>query len=77
MSVAFHLILLLILFLIKINLEPEEEEFVTIGFGSIGNLSSAGVLAENPTQDKQTKEPEEQKEIKNTSQLELLKSSDS
>lgn len=64
MSVAFHLILLLILFLIKVNLEPEEEEFVTIGFGSIGNLSSAGVLAENPTQEKQTKEPEEQKEIK-------------
>ncbi|MBK8945664.1 MAG: energy transducer TonB [Ignavibacteriae bacterium] len=63
-SIAVHLILLMILYFIKINSEPAEEEFVTIGFGSIGNLSSAGVRAENPTEEKQIKEPEKQQTVK-------------
>ncbi|MBK7103922.1 MAG: hypothetical protein IPH62_01380 [Ignavibacteriae bacterium] len=64
LSIAVHLILLLILYFIKFNSEPVEEEFVTIGFGSIGNLSSAGVLAQTPTEEIQKKEPEVQKEVK-------------
>ncbi len=64
LSIAFHLILLLILYFIKFNSEPAEEEYVTIGFGSIGNLSSAGVLAKNPAEEKQIKEPEKQEVVK-------------
>ncbi|MCB0748876.1 MAG: energy transducer TonB, partial [Ignavibacteriae bacterium] len=59
-SFAFHLILALILFIIKVNMEPVEDDFVTVGFGSIGNLSSAGVLAKTPTEEIQKKQPEQQ-----------------
>ncbi len=64
LSIAIHLILILIFYFIKINIEPSEDEFVTIGFGAIGNLSSSGVLADNPTEEIQKKQPEAQKEIK-------------
>ena len=64
LSIALHLILILILYFIKINSEPVEDEYVTIGFGAIGNLSSSGVLADNPTKEIQKKQPEAQKEIK-------------
>jgi len=37
----------MILYFIKIGLEPIQDEYVTIGFGAIGKLSSAGVLANN------------------------------
>ena len=62
LSVAFHLILLLILYLIKVNLEPIQDEFVTIGFGAIGKLRSSGVLAKNPAEEIKKKEPQKQKE---------------
>ncbi len=64
LSFAFHLILALILFLIKVNLEIVEDDYVTIGFGSIGELSSSGVLAEKPSEDDQKKQPEVQTEVK-------------
>lgn len=64
LSIAIHLILILIFYFIKINSEPIEDEYVTIGFGAIGNLSSSGVLADNPTEEIQKKQPEAQKEVK-------------
>ena len=63
LSVAFHLVLLLSFLLIKIGLEPLEDEYVTIGFGAIGKISSSGVLAKNPTEEIQKKQPEVQKEV--------------
>ena len=51
-SIAF------IFFLIKIGLEPIQDEYVTIGFGAIGKISSSGVLAKNPTEEVQKKQPE-------------------
>jgi len=63
LSLTIHLILGLILFIIKISLEPIEDEYVTIGFGAIGKLSSSGVLAEIPSEEIQKKQPEVQKEI--------------
>ena len=63
LSIAFHLIIALIFFLIKIGLEPLEDEYVTIGFGAIGKLSSSGVLAKNPTEEIQKKQPEVQEEV--------------
>lgn len=58
LSFAFHLLVALIFFVIKIGLEPLQDEYVTIGFGAIGKLSSAGVLAKNPTEEIQKKQPE-------------------
>ncbi len=63
LSLAIHLILALILFIIKISLEPVEDEYVTIGFGAIGKQSSSGVLAEKPTEEIQKKQPEVQKKV--------------
>ncbi|MCW8850276.1 MAG: energy transducer TonB [Melioribacteraceae bacterium] len=57
-SLAIHLIIALILFLIKIGIEPLEDDYVTIGFGAIGKLSSSGVLAKNPTEEEQKKQQE-------------------
>ena len=54
---------MLLLYIIKIGLEPIQDEYVTIGFGAIGKQSSAGVLAKNPTEEIQKKKPEVQKEI--------------
>ena len=62
-SFAFHLILLLLFYLIKIGLEPVQDEYVTIDFGALGKQSSSGVLAKTPTEDIQKKQPEVQKEI--------------
>lgn len=58
LSVVIHLIIALIFFIIKIGLEPLEDEYVTIGFGAIGKLSSSGVLAKNPSEEEQKKQPE-------------------
>ncbi len=63
LSFAFHLIVALIFFIIKIGLEPIQDEYVTIGFGAIGQLSSSGVLAKNPTEEIQKKQPEVQKVV--------------
>ncbi len=63
LSFTFHLILALILFLIKISLEPVEDDTITIGFGAIGKLSSSGVLAKTMNEDIQKKQPEVQKEV--------------
>jgi protein TonB len=62
-SFAFHLVLVFILFLIKVSLEPIQDEYVTIGFGAIGQNSSSGVLAKEPTEEIQKKQPEAQKEV--------------
>lgn len=58
LSIAIHLIIAFIFFLIKIGIQPLEDEYVTIGFGAIGKLSSSGVLANNPTEEEQQKQQE-------------------
>jgi len=63
LSITFHLVLALIFYFIKIGLEPIQDEYVTIGFGSIGKLSSSGVLAKEETKEIQKKQPEVQKEV--------------
>ncbi|PID59811.1 MAG: hypothetical protein CR986_04515 [Ignavibacteriae bacterium] len=62
-STVLHLILILLFWVIKIGLEPVEDNYVTIGFGAIGKMSSSGVFAENPTDEVQKKQPEVQKEV--------------
>lgn len=72
-SIVIHLLLFLILWLVKINLEPVEDEYVTIGFGAIGKLSSSGVLAKNIVEDQTRKEvvPEKKVEKKTVKKVKL------
>lgn len=65
LSVIFHLILAGIFYFIKIGLEPVVDEYVTIGFGAVGELSSSGVLAEQPVEEVPQKRPEENKKTEN------------
>ncbi len=60
LSIAIHIILLLIFFLIQLPEQPIEDEVVTIGFGSVGKLSSSGVQAKEKTDEIQKKQPEVQ-----------------
>ncbi len=57
-SFAVHLILLLIFYFIKVSLGTVEDEYITVGFGSIGKLSSSGILAKSKTEEVQKKQPE-------------------
>lgn len=63
LSVTVHLVLALIFFLIKISLEPIQDEYVTIGFGAMGKASSSGILAKTPSEEIRKKQPEAQKEV--------------
>lgn len=64
LSFAFHLLLALIFFLIKISLAPVEDDFVTLGFGTFGKSSMAGVFAKNQNDELQKKQPEAEEVIK-------------
>lgn len=63
LSVTVHLVLALIFFLIKISLDPIQDEYVTIGFGAMGEASSSGVLSKTPSEEIRKKQPEAQKEV--------------
>ena len=45
LSVAIHLVLILIFMIWNINPAIAEDEFVTIGFGTIGQTSSSGYVS--------------------------------
>ena len=52
-SVAFHLLLLFIFFLVSFPIEPDESEYVTIGFGSGLSMGSAGPIGKDPVTEKE------------------------
>ena len=58
-SIVFHLLLLLICFLVSISIEPDESEYVTIGFGSGLSAGSAGPIGKDQLTEKDT--PKEEK----------------
>lgn len=67
-SFAVHVGLMLLFMAFKFTIEHEEEEFVTVGFGTFGELSSSGakpvvkeVKEENVIEKKEEKKPEEKK----------------
>lgn len=64
LSFAFHLLLALIFFLIKISLDSIEDDFVTIGFGTFGKSSMAGVFAKNQNDELQKVQPEAEEIVK-------------
>ena len=63
-SIAFHVILLLIFFLVSFPIEPDESEYVTIGFGSGLSMGSAGPIGKDPVTEKETPKKEKQPEKK-------------
>ncbi len=67
-SIAAHLAVTLLLMAFKFTIEHEPLEFVTVGFGTFGELSSSGVKpvmkeveTENKVEKDQKKKPEEKK----------------
>ena len=47
-SLALHILLLFILMGIHFEIEPEPDDIITLGFGNIGKISSAGNLGQTP-----------------------------
>ncbi len=63
-SLALHVGILLLLLVFNINQEYETEEYVTIGFGTYGRVSSSGKVGnpkEQPAEKKEIKKKEEKK----------------
>jgi len=52
LSFGIHLILALIFFFFSFTIEPEENDYVTIGFGTVGKLSSPGPKSNDIVKDK-------------------------
>ena len=69
LSVSLHVILLAIFWFVNFSLDYEEEEFVTIGFGTYGRSSSTGVVSDDkkeevkPPEIKEKEEPKEEKKV--------------
>lgn len=61
-SVAGHILLLAILFFISFSPDYTDDEYVTIGFGTFGELSSAGVKSPKPEKIIQPQKIEKQEE---------------
>lgn len=67
-SIVAHVLLTLLLMAVKFTIDHEPQEYVTVGFGSFGELSSSGVIpvvkevkTENNVVKKEEKKPEEKK----------------
>lgn len=61
-SIVFHLILALIFMFIKFSIEYDEEDYVTLGFGTFGNVSSAGAAGVKDDINKSPEKIEPEKE---------------
>ena len=70
-SLSLHLILLSVFALISITIEADETEFVTLGFGTYGKLSSSGAKSEKEEEDNIPKKVEEKKEKPKEKQVDL------
>ncbi len=47
LSVSIHVVLILLFLIIKFSIQHEEEEYVTVGFGSSGNAGAPGAVGKN------------------------------
>ena len=52
LSVALHLVLILIFFAVNFSIEYDEDEYVTVGFGTFGKVSSTGAVGAENKKDK-------------------------
>lgn len=60
-SIAFHAILFLIFFFVQFSVEPDESEYVTIGFGTGLSMGSPGPLGQDQLTEKDKLKEEKQK----------------
>ena len=51
-SFAVHLLLILLFLLIRFNIEEPTDEFVTVGFGTYGKVSTSGSKGKNKPKEK-------------------------
>src|SRR4030042_7075631 len=58
LSIASHLILLLLFMFINFTIEHEEDEYVTIGFGTMGQMSSSGIIGNETNRETDTQPPQ-------------------
>jgi TonB family protein len=75
LSVAIHLFLILIFMIWNINPSFAEDEFVTVGFGTIGKTSSSGSLVkkQQPSKEKEVKKEKKEEPKKEEKKVELPK----
>ena len=73
LSIAFHLILILIFLTVNFSIEYDEDEYVTIGFGTFGKVSSTGAAGIEDKKDKTPEKTEPAKEKKEEKKVELPK----
>lgn len=72
-SIASHLILMLIFMAVNFSIEYNEDEYVTIGFGTFGNVSSSGALGFEEKKDKSAEKTEPVIEKSEDKKVELPK----
>ena len=72
-SIAFHLILILIFMVVNFTIEYDEDEYVTIGFGTFGKVSSSGAVGVEDKKDKSPEKTEPVKEKREDKKVELPK----
>ncbi len=70
-SLAIHLIIIFAFALINITIEADETEFVTLGFGTYGKLSSSGGKSEKEQEDEIPKKVEEKREKPKEEEIDL------
>lgn len=72
-SLTLHLILALIFMFINFSIEYDEEDYVTLGFGTFGNVSSAGAAGIKDDINKSPEKTEPEKEKREDKKVELPK----
>lgn len=74
-SIVFHAVFIILFAFINFSVGMEEEEYVTIGFGSGLSMGSAGPVGQDPVTEKNQPQPEKQKpKLDEKKKVELPKS---
>lgn len=64
-SIGLHLILMLLFLFVEFNIEQLHDDFVTVGFGTFGNISTAGAEGIKPKEEQKIPEiKKEESEVK-------------
>lgn len=72
-SFAFHIVLIFAFMIVNFSIEYDEDEYVTIGFGTFGRVSSSGAIGVEEKKDEVPQKVEEKKEKKEEKKVELPK----
>ena len=75
-SVTIHVLLLLLFMIVNFSIEYNDDEYVTIGFGTFGNVSSPGALGLEEKNDKSPQKTEVDKKEDKKVELPKTKNTD-